>query len=131
MTTANALPHPKITVVGYGSQGRAHALNLRDSGFDVTVGLRPGGATEAKAQADGFLNTTLEEKLAELGVEELLVCGMMTQNCVTHTAISRVAEKYRVAVLGDCCASVSQMIHLIALKALAARVPVLELANAL
>ena len=54
MTTANALPHPKITVVGYGSQGRAHALNLRDSGFDVTVGLRPGGPTEAKAQADGF-----------------------------------------------------------------------------
>ena len=56
---------------------------------------------------------------------------MMTQNCVTHTAISRAAEKYRVAVLGDCCASVSQMIHLIALKALAARVPVLDSANAL
>ena len=51
MTTANALPHPKITVVGYGSQGRAHALNLRDSGFDVTVGLRPGGPTVAKALA--------------------------------------------------------------------------------
>ncbi|MFT3754774.1 MAG: ketol-acid reductoisomerase [Pseudoxanthomonas sp.] len=45
---------PKITIVGYGSQGRAHALNLRDSGFDVTIGLRPGGPTEAKAQADGF-----------------------------------------------------------------------------
>jgi ketol-acid reductoisomerase len=46
--------HPKIAIVGYGSQGRAHALNLRDSGFDVTIGLRPGGPTEAKAQADGF-----------------------------------------------------------------------------
>ncbi|KAB7764439.1 ketol-acid reductoisomerase [Xanthomonas maliensis] len=45
---------PKIAVIGYGSQGRAHALNLRDSGFDVTVGLRPGGPTEVKAQADGF-----------------------------------------------------------------------------
>ncbi|MCD0247263.1 ketol-acid reductoisomerase [Xanthomonas melonis] len=45
---------PKIAIIGYGSQGRAHALNLRDSGFDVTVGLRPGGPTEAKAQADGF-----------------------------------------------------------------------------
>ncbi|MFT4178850.1 MAG: ketol-acid reductoisomerase [Thermomonas sp.] len=44
----------KIAIVGYGSQGRAHALNLRDSGFDVTVGLRPGGPTEAKAKADGF-----------------------------------------------------------------------------
>ena len=61
MTTANALPHPKITVVGYGSQGRAHALNLRDSGFDVTVGLRPGGPTEAKAQADGFVVKTPAE----------------------------------------------------------------------
>ena len=46
---------PKIAIVGYGSQGRAHALNLRDSGFDVTIGLRPGGPTEAKAQADGFV----------------------------------------------------------------------------
>ncbi len=44
----------KIAIIGYGSQGRAHALNLRDSGFDIIVGLRPGGATEAKAQADGF-----------------------------------------------------------------------------
>ncbi|GAB2624198.1 ketol-acid reductoisomerase [Novilysobacter erysipheiresistens] len=47
-------PNPRITIVGYGSQGRAHALNLRDSGFEVTVGLRPGGPTELKARADGF-----------------------------------------------------------------------------
>ena len=40
---------PRIAIVGYGSQGRAHALNLRDSGFDVTIGLRPGGPTELKA----------------------------------------------------------------------------------
>ncbi len=45
---------PKIAIIGYGSQGRAHALNLRDSGFDVTIGLRPGGPTELKAKADGF-----------------------------------------------------------------------------
>ena len=37
--------HP---IVGYGSQGRAHALNLRDSGFDVTVGLRPGGRPNSR-----------------------------------------------------------------------------------
>ncbi|MBN6152130.1 ketol-acid reductoisomerase [Xanthomonas sp. AmX2] len=53
--TSSAQPHTKIAVVGYGSQGRAHALNLRESGFDVTVGLRAGGPTEAKAQADGFV----------------------------------------------------------------------------
>jgi ketol-acid reductoisomerase len=43
-----------LAVLGYGSQGRAHALNLRDSGFEVVVGLRPGGATSAKAEHDGF-----------------------------------------------------------------------------
>jgi ketol-acid reductoisomerase len=46
--------NPRIAIIGYGSQGRAHALNLRDSGFEVTIGLRPGGPTEIKAKADGF-----------------------------------------------------------------------------
>ncbi len=43
-----------IAVIGYGSQGHAHANNLRDSGFDVVVGLRPGGPSAAKAEAAGF-----------------------------------------------------------------------------
>jgi ketol-acid reductoisomerase len=43
----------RIAVLGYGSQGRAHALNLRDSGHDVVVGLRRGGATWDQARADG------------------------------------------------------------------------------
>jgi len=43
-----------IAIIGYGSQGHAHANNLRDSGFDVVVGLRPGGASAAKAEAAGF-----------------------------------------------------------------------------
>ncbi len=61
-------PKPRIAIVGYGSQGRAHALNLRDSGFDVTIGLRPGGPTGIKARADGFTVTTPAEavKGAEL-----------------------------------------------------------------
>jgi ketol-acid reductoisomerase len=44
----------QIAVLGYGSQGRAHALNLKDSGFDVVVGLRPGGKTWNQAEGDGF-----------------------------------------------------------------------------
>jgi ketol-acid reductoisomerase len=44
----------RIAVIGYGSQGRAHALNLKDSGFDVTVGLRPGGPSWQRAEADGM-----------------------------------------------------------------------------
>jgi ketol-acid reductoisomerase len=50
----DALAGERIAVLGYGSQGRAHALNLRDSGFEVIVGLRPGGKTSAKAERDGF-----------------------------------------------------------------------------
>lgn len=50
----DALAGERIAVLGYGSQGRAHALNLRDSGFEVVVGLRPGGKTSATAEKDGF-----------------------------------------------------------------------------
>ena len=41
--TTKALEGKRIAVLGYGSQGRAHALNLRDSGLDIVVGLRRGG----------------------------------------------------------------------------------------
>ena len=44
----------QVTILGYGSQGRAHALNLKDSGVDVVVGLRRDGASWAKAEADGL-----------------------------------------------------------------------------
>jgi ketol-acid reductoisomerase len=50
----DALKGERIAVLGYGSQGRAHALNLRDSGFEVVIGLRPNGKTSQKARNDGF-----------------------------------------------------------------------------
>lgn len=43
----------QVAVIGYGSQGHAHALNLRDSGVDVRVGLREGSSSIAKAEAQG------------------------------------------------------------------------------
>src|SRR5271170_2796825 len=49
-----ALKGARIAVLGYGSQGRAHALNLKDSGFDVVVGLRKSGASWKKAKRDGL-----------------------------------------------------------------------------
>lgn len=52
---SGCLKDQQITILGYGSQGRAHALNLRDSGFNVVVGLRPNGASWAKAKADGLI----------------------------------------------------------------------------
>jgi ketol-acid reductoisomerase len=44
----------KVAIIGYGSQGHAHALNLRDSGVDVRVGLRDGSASRSKAEAAGL-----------------------------------------------------------------------------
>ncbi len=61
--------------------------------------------------------------MQQLGVDELIVCGMMTQNCVTHTALSRQADRYKkVTVLTDACTTVSDMLHAIALHALSTRV---------
>lgn len=75
-----------------------------------------------KQYADGFYETKLTETLEKLNVDELLICGMMTQNCVTHTALSKSAEKYSIKVLADCCTTVDEPIHLIALNALSTRV---------
>lgn len=69
--------------------------------------------------------------MSDLGIKELLVCGMMTQNCVTHTAISKAAEKYKVKVLADCCTTVNEMIHLIALNALTTRIDVVPYTEAI
>jgi nicotinamidase-related amidase len=77
-----------------------------------------------KAFADSFYKTTLDETLRALGAQELLICGMMTQNCVTHTAISKAAERYKVTVFDDCSTTVDAMIHKFALRALAIRVDV-------
>lgn len=49
-----ALAKARIAILGYGSQGRAHALNLKDSGYDVIVGVRKSGESFAKAKKDGL-----------------------------------------------------------------------------
>lgn len=54
----------KVAVIGYGSQGHAHALNLKDSGVDVTVGLRPGSASAAKAEKAGLAVKSVQEAVA-------------------------------------------------------------------
>ena len=69
--TTQLLQNAKIAVLGYGSQGRAHALNLRDSGLNVVIGLRAGGPTELKAKADGF--TVVEPADAVKGADLVAV----------------------------------------------------------
>ena len=58
----------KVAIIGYGSQGHAHALNLKDSGVDVVVGLPAGSRSRAKAQAEGLAVTTPKEAAAEADV---------------------------------------------------------------
>jgi len=90
----------------------------------------PDAPVVVKAYADSFHQTGLEQVLSERGVTELLVCGMMTQNCVTHTAISKAAEKYDVSILTDCCTTVDEMLHMIALHAVSTRVALKPAAEA-
>ena len=63
----------KVAILGYGSQGHAHALNLSDSGIDVRVGLREGSGSFAKAKEAGLRALTLADAAAEADVVMLLV----------------------------------------------------------
>jgi ketol-acid reductoisomerase len=61
-----------VAVIGYGSQGHAHALSLRDSGVDVRVGLQEGSASRAKAEAEGLRVLTPSEAVEESDVVVIL-----------------------------------------------------------
>lgn len=62
----------KVAIIGYGSQGHAHACNLKDSGVDVTVGLRSGSATVAKAEAHGLKVADVKTAVAAADVVMIL-----------------------------------------------------------
>ena len=62
----------KVAVIGYGSQGHAHALNLKDSGVDVIVGLRPGSSSWEKAEAAGLEVADIPEATAAADVVMIL-----------------------------------------------------------
>lgn len=68
----SVLKGKKIAIIGYGSQGHAHALNLRDTGLDVRVGLYPGSSSWAKAEAEGLTVTTAADASAEADIIMIL-----------------------------------------------------------
>ena len=68
----SAIQGRKVAVIGYGSQGHAHALNLRDSGVDVRVGLREGSSSVKKAQDEGLRVLSVPEAVAEADVIMIL-----------------------------------------------------------
>lgn len=63
----------KVAIIGYGSQGHAHALNLHDSGVDVTVGVRKDGASWKKASAAGLKVATVEDAVRAADVVMMLI----------------------------------------------------------
>jgi nicotinamidase-related amidase len=123
-----------VVLVQHMAGGAAPFFNEGTPGAEIhprILAVAPNAPVIVKKFADGFHKTVLEQTLSRLGTSELLVCGMMTQNCVTHTAISKSAERYKVSILPDCCTTVSEMIHLIALNALSTRVTLVPSSEAL
>jgi len=63
----------KVTIVGYGSQGHAHAANLKDSGVNVTIGLRKGGGSWAKAESAGHKTMEIADAVKDADVVMILL----------------------------------------------------------
>jgi len=78
----------RVTIVGYGNQGRAQALNLKDSGIDVVVGLRGGSESALEAEAAGLTTALLNDAVASADVI------MMLAPDEVHAALYREIEPY-------------------------------------
>src|ERR1041384_6028996 len=63
----------RVAVIGYGSQGHAHSLNMRDSGVNVTVATYAGSPSAARAQEDGLPVTTIEQAVQNSDVIMILI----------------------------------------------------------
>ena len=81
----------KIAVIGYGSQGHAHSLNLRDSGADVRVGLYPGSRSWAKAEAEGLRVLSVADACAEADVIMILAPDTMQAKIYKESIESNLA----------------------------------------
>ena len=88
--------------------------------------LLAGRATVDKRAADAFGQTDLAQVLAAAGVSDIYLCGMMTQNCITHTALSPDAAAWRVHIIADACTAPDARIHAVAARALSARLDVVS-----
>ncbi|HDN17959.1 MAG TPA: ketol-acid reductoisomerase [Candidatus Bathyarchaeota archaeon] len=67
------LKEKTIAIIGYGSQGRAQALNLRDSGFNIILGLREGGPSWQRAESEGFNVFTIDEASSRGDIVHILI----------------------------------------------------------
>ena len=87
----SCLSGKQVTILGYGSQGRAHALNLKDSGFNVVVGLRPDGGSWSKAEADGLTVKSPNDAVKDAAIVAFLTPDMV-QKSLYHSVIDDIAQ---------------------------------------
>ena len=101
-----ALHGARIAILGYGSQGRAHARNLKDSGFDVVVGVRKGGAGWRQARKDGLAVAEPAAAVADADVVALLIPPIRRRRISTR-ASARDSRQARRCCLPTASTSIS------------------------
>ena len=82
----------QVAVIGYGSQGHAHALSLRDSGVDVRVGLREGSESRAKAEAEGLRVLSVSEAVEEADLIMILAPDQVQRKVYAEEIAPNLAE---------------------------------------
>src|SRR5687767_5034198 len=81
-----------VAVIGYGSQGHAHALNLRDSGVDVRVGLKEGSKSRAKAEDEGLRVLSVAEAVQEADVIVVLAPDQVQRHIYAESIEPHITE---------------------------------------
>lgn len=117
----------KVILIKHVSTAPAGLFAATSSGVDIRPAILDAVSDAPiviKHVADAFQDTRLTEYLN--GVQELLICGMMTQNCVVFSALSRAADAFHIRVVEDLCTAPTEMIHRIALNALRSKTTVMK-----
>lgn len=113
---------PKVGLAPFFNQGTYGVEIIQE-----IIQAAPDSPIIVKHFADSFEQTPLQDLLTQKQVKKLIICGMMTQNCVTHTALSKSAERYEIEIITDACTTVSEILHQIALHALMPRIKLSDL----
>lgn len=120
----------RIILIQHISTEKAGLFAAGGTGIDIRPAILAAAGSAPiviKHFADSFQETDLASHLS--GIDTLLICGMMTQNCVVFTAMSKDAEAFDVTVIGDLCAAPLEVVNQIALGALGSKLRVVNIAD--